>query len=180
MKERFQFVCVALIFFAVMEFGFSVLIRDDMSNFIGSIVINFMYLNIAFWILNKWFPIDKLSIKSEFKIFLIFGFVGLFIEWFLIGNSPWGNPQASQHTMFIYWGGAILFSRILMLKDEKFMKLRTYMKRYFFGFSLLYILGGIISSGEVRFVYLILGAIVGYDLMMVFYIWYFRILKKEN
>ena len=102
MRKYFQFVIVGLIFFAVMEFAFSVQIRGDVDNFIGSIFINFFYFSFAYGVIKLLFKFQEISYKKDIFLFIFFGIIGLLIEWFLIGNSPWGNPQASQITMFMY------------------------------------------------------------------------------
>lgn len=193
MKNYFQFVIVGLIFFAVMEFAFSVQIRGDIDNFIGSIFINFFYFSLAYGLIKLLFKFQEISYKKDIFLFIFFGIIGLLIEWFLIGNSPWGNPQASQITMFMYWGGGVLFSKLLLETKLEFSQVKKYSIIFFFIYSILYLGGGFAISNDIvyeedevsyRFIFLILFAMVGYNVMFIFYVWYIlvsrRIEKEEK
>lgn len=48
------------------------------------------------------------------QVWLILGALpGMTLEWFIIGNSPWGNPQASQLGMFIFHASWPVWGRLL-------------------------------------------------------------------
>lgn len=193
MRNYFQFVLIGLIFFAVMEFAFSVQIRGDVDNFIGSIFINFLYFSFAYGTIKLLFKSQEISYKKDIFLFIFFGIVGLAIEWFLIGNSPWGNPDASQITMFMYWGGGVLFSKLDLETRLEYTRVKKYTVLFFIIYSVLYLGGGFLISNEIvfeedqvsyRFIFLILFAMVGYNLMLIFYVWYIlvsrRIEKEEK
>ncbi|MCX7860333.1 MAG: hypothetical protein N2385_09590 [Chloroflexus sp.] len=53
------------------------------------------------------------SLWSTLIAMLLAGSFGLAFEWFVIGNSPWQNPDAIQWGMFVYWLGLFTIPRIL-------------------------------------------------------------------
>ena len=49
---------------------------------------------------------------------------GLMVEWFLIGNSPWGNPDASQIGMAAYWACLVVVPLIVIDPDLQLRRLK--------------------------------------------------------
>jgi hypothetical protein len=72
--------------------------------------------------------------------YLLFGFLGLMVEWFLLGNAPVLEPFQiiTQPGMFTYWGSLMLAPCLLMEAD--FAGLKRAFVRYFAAFSFLYLL----------------------------------------
>jgi hypothetical protein len=95
------FVGIGVTVAAVGETQYSVFIRGEYANLFGAVVFNTLYLSVSatFTILQKIKP-PALCVAAHT---VLFGSLGLGIEWFLIGNSPWGNPDAHQAAMFAYW-----------------------------------------------------------------------------
>ena len=172
-KKLATYLLVGLVFFAVTEYMFSVIIRGDHSNFLGSIVFNTIYLTFVFFSSKL---IDRLLGRwgiEDIVIYFVYGSIGLAIEWFLVGNSPWGNPDASQVTMFSYWAGAVMMARIFTNNGKGLSRIRGAILLFFIPYSVLSVtLGHCLPTDELRFVTMILLAIAGYNLMNGFYIWY--------
>ncbi|MFA5992568.1 MAG: hypothetical protein WC796_02600 [Candidatus Pacearchaeota archaeon] len=173
-KNFLIYIIVALVFFAVMEFMFSVLIRGDLSNFFGSIVFNLVFVIFVFFSSKLIDLAFRKSWVADVVVYFVYGFVGLMIEWFIIGNSPWQNPLASQVTMFSYWAGAIIMARIFTDDSKKLKSLKRGTLLFFVPYAFISIAAGfLIVNYEWRFAVLIWLAIIGYDLMNIFYLWYF-------
>ena len=183
MKQYTIYILVGLVFFAVMEYMFSVIIRGDLSNFLGSIIFNAFYLTIGYFsskVIDRFFKPWKIE---DVIIYLFYGCVGLAIEWYLIGNSPWNNPDANQIAMFSYWAGAVIIARIFTNPDNDLWKLKRAILLFFIPYSVISIaLGHILPTYELRFGIMILLAIAGYDFMNLFYFWYFyhRFKRSSN
>lgn len=47
------------------------------------------------------------------------GLVGLAFEWFAVGNSPWGNPDALQSGMFAFHAAYPLWGAILLNRADR-------------------------------------------------------------
>ncbi len=164
-----------LFFLLVMEFMYKIQIFGDMGAFLFTPVIQIPFLAFAYF--TSGFFDERLGMKDwkEPFYYIIYGLIGLIpVEWVLCGNSPWGNPQAVQLIMFTYWGGSVVFSR--MVVDPSVGKVKRWTSGYFLLFtSAAFVLGFLIPEGD-RFGWVILMSLIGYGLMNVFFVWYF--LKK--
>jgi hypothetical protein len=83
-----------------------------------------MYLTL--WAAAAWLLLRLLG-KRPLTILIITalaGFVGLMIEWFVIGNSPWGNPDASNIGMFAYWACMVVVPIALLDTAPQTQRLR--------------------------------------------------------
>ena len=55
----------------------------------------------------------RLAPALPVPVWLILGAApGMALEWFVIGNSPWGNPQASQLGMFVFHASWPIWGRV--------------------------------------------------------------------
>lgn len=51
--------------------------------------------------------------RAPERMWLVIGCVpGMALEWFVIGNSPWGNPDALQSGMFVFHGTYPIWGRM--------------------------------------------------------------------
>jgi hypothetical protein len=154
------FVLLGLLTAAVGEWQFSVFLRSDLENFTGSVFFNTLYLTGVS--LATRLLLSTLRNRPRFILpyTAFFGFAGLMVEWFLIGNSPWGNPQASQLGMFAYWACmALVPLRFLMGKPA----IQGFILRYALGYTALALLGQFATpSPDWRFAFHIYAVIFGY------------------
>lgn len=98
-----RFVLLGLLTAAVGERQFSVFLRHDLENFAGSPAFNALYLTGVYVVTRPFFAALSRHPRGVALYAVVFGCAGLLVAWFLIGNSPWGNPQASQIEVFAYW-----------------------------------------------------------------------------
>ena len=91
------------------------------------------------------------------------------VEWFLIGNSPWGNPDASQVGMFAYWACMALVPLVFLLQNRP---LRHFIVRYGLVYVVLVLLGQVfVADPGWRFAFHIYAVILGYLGLMTGVVW---------
>jgi hypothetical protein len=156
------FVLVGIITAAVGELQFSVFIRGDWANLYGSMFFNALYLTGAFFLVNVIFRL--LPRRAAFLLTLVLAAVGgLMVEWFTIGNSPWGNPDASQLGMAAYWACLVIVPLIIIDPDSRLHPLKRRLGVYALIYTALALAGQwLIPSAEWRFVYHIGLVVFGY------------------
>ncbi len=165
MKTRLRFVLLGLVTAAVGEWQFSVFLRGDMKNFVGSLLFNSVYLVIVVALTQS-----ALRRRRESRMLLLLytallGLSGLMVEWFLIGNSPWGNPDASQIGMFAYWAciGLVPLSFL-----HKHRSLHVFIYRFGVLYVVFVLLGQfLITNPDWHFAFHIYAVILGYSLLMI-------------
>ena len=117
------FILIGVLTAAVGELQFSVFIRGDWANLFGSMVFNAVYLAGAFVVTRLLFRL--LPRRAAFLLTVALAAVaGLMVEWFLIGNSPWGNPDASQIGMAAYWACLVVVPLIVIDPDLRLRRLK--------------------------------------------------------
>ena len=123
------FVLVGVLTAAVGELQYSVFIRGDWANLFGSMVFNTLYLTGAFIVSRILFRFA--SRRPAFLMCVALAAVaGLMVEWFAIGNSPWGNPDASQIGMAAYWACLVVVPLIIIDPDPQLRRLKRSIAAY--------------------------------------------------
>lgn len=135
MKRFFTFVLLGSGTALVCEFAFNIFVAHTYGNFIFTIFLYPVYLSL-FYCLQQFVlhSVAKRPTTLFVLTYFVGGTIGLAIEWFIIGNSPSGNPDAIQWGMWVYWA-AVVCIPTLYLQDPKRGK-RTFI-------SLIAIYGGI-------------------------------------
>ncbi len=169
MQTFLQFLLLGLLTAAIGEWQFSVFLRDDLDNFIGSLFFNTLYLA-GVYVLAR---LLQATLRNRPKFILVytgfFGLTGLMVEWFLIGNSPWGNPDASQVGMFAYWACMALVPLAFLLQNRP---LQHFIVHYGLVYVVLALLGEVfITNLGWRFAFHIYTVILGYLGLMTGILW---------
>lgn len=156
------FVSIGVVVAAVGELQFSVLVRGDWANLYGSMVFNAVYLSGAFLVTLLIFRL--LPQRLAFLVGAVLAAAGgLAVEWFLIGNSPWGNPDANQIGMAAYWAGMVLVPWLLIDSDPRLRPLKRVIGFYALGYVALAALGqGLIQSIEWHYAFHVWTVVIGY------------------
>ncbi len=90
------------------------------------------------------------------------------VEWFAIGNSPWGNPDASQIGMAAYWACLVIVPLIIIDPDSRLRPLKRRVGVYALIYTALALAGQwLIPSAEWRFAYHIGLVVLGYIGLLV-------------
>ncbi len=157
-----SFILIGVTTAAVGELQFSVLIRGDWANLFGSMVFNAFYLTGAFLVTRL--TLRLLPRRVAFLVCAVLAAVGgLAVEWFLIGNSPWGNPDASQIGMAAYWAGMVIVPWLLTDPDPHLRPLWRVVGFYALVYVALVALGqGLIPSAEWRYAFHVWTVVIGY------------------
>jgi hypothetical protein len=104
LRKLLAFVALGVATAAPGELQFSIFIRGDVANFRGAMVVDAIYLGLFFAGISLFKVLTGgIGRGMYYGALGVSGAAGLAIEWSLIGNSPWDNPQASQLGMFAYW-----------------------------------------------------------------------------
>jgi hypothetical protein len=168
--QSIQFIFVGLFTAAVGEWQFSVFLRSDLQNIFGSLAFNTLYLA-GVTLLTCLFITP---LRRQPRWILLYaacgGISGLAVEWFLIGNSPWGNPDANQLGMFAYWACMSLVPLMFLLQKYS---VQAFILRYGLIYLVLACLGQVfITSPAWRFAFHIYAVILGYLGLMLVILWF--------
>ncbi len=155
------FVIIGVLTAAVGELQFSVFVRGDWANLYGSMFFNALYLTGAFVVTRLLFR--ALPRRAAFIVTVGLAAVcGLMVEWFLIGNSPWGNPDAGQIGMAAYWACLVVVPLIAIDPDPRLRPLKCAIALYGLVYMALVVVGQwLIPSAGWRFAFHIWTVVVG-------------------
>lgn len=161
------FVLIGVLVAFVGEVQYSLFIRGDAANLVGSVGFNTMYLTLAgilTMLLLRWLGRQPLTIAV---LTVAAGGAGLLIEWFVIGNSPWGNPAANDLGMFSYWACMVIVPVALLDRSPHTRPLRRTILIYGLFYTLLALAVQLIPNADIRYVYHIWSVILGYLALLV-------------
>jgi hypothetical protein len=171
----------------VEEFLTIVVIKHDFGSYLFTLLILFpVFLGLVFMSSRL---LDRLlhgEATRELTHFFLFGFVGLMVEWLLIGLSPWSNPSANpilmllfQIGIFSFWSTVAFAPRLFIKDDALNKKTRRAILRFFIPyFMIVYVLGSIVPE-KLKFIAIIPLVIFGYSFLNIFYTKYFRQLVTQ-
>lgn len=179
MNRLLKFIIVGLVFAAVGEYLLSVIVRGDPINLLRASFYNILILIFVFYSSKL---IDR-NIKNERNanliFFFVYGFMGLMVEWFVIGNSPWQNPSANQFGMFAYWSTLITMARISTMKGVLYQTLNRRLMKFFIIFTAVSVIGGhMLPIFEMRLFVMVWALVLGYGFMSLLILWNF--LKRPS
>jgi hypothetical protein len=182
MKKLFAFIFLGLLFAIPGEILNQILSRQDPRAFGSTLISYTILLLIGFFVGNGLYRLIGSRSRAALVNYLLFGTLGLMVEWFLLGNAPVLDifQVVTQPGMFSFWGTMLLAPWFLM-EPPAFLILKIAFLKYFVAFSLVYLLvasllprakGGIFLG----FVIFAIGS-VGLN---YFYWKYFRLLRKQE
>jgi hypothetical protein len=185
MKKFLTFLAVGSFFSTVEEFLTVVVLRHDVPSYVFTLLILFpAFLTLVYFSSRL---LDRLSASEparELAHFFAYGIVGLMIEWFLIGLSPWSNPEANpflmllfQLGMFSFWASVAFLPRLFTNPRDLNRNIsRSILKFYLPYFVLVYVVGLSIppQPPDKRFLTIIASIVLGYLSLNLFYASYFR------
>lgn len=175
-----------LLLFVLLGLGFAVpgevlnqiLSRHNVPAFRSTMISYTVLLLIGFVVDKGIIAVLKKS-RARLVYYLLFGFLGLMVEWFLLGNAPVLEPFQiiTQPGMFTFWGTMMLGPRLLMEPDLGALK--KSFARFFVLFSLFYLVVALVipqDKGGIYFAFIIFAT--GTTALNWFYVKYFRELAK--
>jgi len=142
-----MFVLLGLGFAAPGEVLNQILARHNVRAFSSTMISYTVLLMVGFFVGKGLGAIFSKS-KARLIYYLLFGFLGLMVEWFLLGNAPVLEPFQiiTQPGMFTYWGTMLLAPWLMM--EPEFPELKRSFARFFVLFSAFYLLVALIVPRE--------------------------------
>jgi hypothetical protein len=109
MRPLLFFVFLGLLFAAPGEILNQILARQNIRAFRSTMISYAVLLLIGFFV-GRGFSAAFRKSRARLAYYLLFGFLGLMVEWFLLGNAPVLEPFQiiTQPGMFTYWGTMLL------------------------------------------------------------------------
>ena len=180
MKKLLIFVLLGLLVSAPGEILNQLLARHNLRAFRSTMISYGVLLLIGFFASKGLSAVCPKS-KALLIQYLLFGFLGLMVEWFLLGNAPVLEPFQiiTQPGMFTYWGTMLLAPCLIM--ERGFAELKRSFARFFASFSLLYLLVALVlprAKGGIFLGFVLFAA--GTTALNYFYVKYFTGLRQEE
>src|SRR5437773_9146055 len=137
MQLAFKFYCIGLIVAGLEEFITQGVLKNNLGGWIIPTVIAFLPFLIIVRSVSRFLEQRLTEQNAVLIYYLISGGIGLSVEWFLIGLSPWKDPDAHplamlvlQVGMFSSWSGVAFAPRILLDKRDFVSPVRRRLKRF--------------------------------------------------
>ena len=167
MKNYFIFILYWILFIGPAEFIIQTRIIPNGSFFSTCMIYAFL-LALYYFFRKKSFGILPSRWNRSIEAFIL-GLFWLFVmEWLIIGNSPSGNPNALQSSMFIWWVWVFLFPKVFTL--EIYRPLRKWLILYTICFTLLFSLPIILGKNPLFFIPIYAYGLWGYYYFLFRYI----------
>lgn len=171
MKAFLAFVAIGSVFATVEEFLTIVVLRHDIPSYVFTLIILFpVYLSLVYAtsrLLDRGFGRGSSRLLAHF---LVYGWVGLMMEWFLMGLAPWSNPEAPpllmlgfQLGMFAFWATVATAPRVFLDPDPSCRRARGRMLKFGVPFFVIVYAIALSIPASLRFGAIILLILIGYS-----------------
>jgi hypothetical protein len=162
------------------EFLFCVLVRQSVPDYLFTLAAYPVILALAYGPL-RWIERHLPGpLAADVSVYAFVGLAGLAIEWFIIGNSPWANPDASDLGMFAYWATVLAMPRLLLDRRDYLRPVRRAAAVAFaaFGAGALWI--GLLTPQALRLFVLVWVVVIGYAGMNLFFLRAFVLTSRHS
>jgi hypothetical protein len=170
------FILFGLMFAIPGEILNQILARHNIAAFRTTLISYTFLLFIGFFAWKGLHTLLKNRARAALAHYLLFGTLGLMVEWLLLGNAPVLDPFQiiTQPGMFTFWG-TMLLGPALMMETSEFQELKNAFFCFFVVMSLLYLLLAVVLPKEKGGIFL--GFVFfagGTTALNYFYLKYFR------
>ena len=182
MKDYLTFLMAGTFFSTVEEFLTIVVLKHDVPSYLMTLIL--LFPGFLTFVFLSGRIIDRVLLNSprrDATHFVVYATVGLLIEWFAIGLSPWSNPAANpilmtlfQLGMFSFWGTVAFAPRLFIRSDAHSLSTRRSLLRFYIPYFLIVYLVTFTVSEQNRFAVTIILIIVGYYVVVMRLLWSFR------
>ena len=187
MQPAFKFYSIGLTVAGLEEFITQGVLKKNLGGWIIPTVIAFLPFLIIVRGVSKFLDPRFSEQKAAFIYYLISGGIGLAVEWFLIGLSPWSNPSAHPLAMFVlqagmfsFWSGVAFAPRLLLDQREFASGVRKGFK-YFLIAGMAVIYGVTFATPrKAQFLAGIASVLTIFIALNFYYLQYFRALTKHS
>ena len=161
------------------EFLFCVLVRQSFPDYLFTLAAYPVILALAYgpmrWI-ERRMPTPQ---SADLAVYTFAGLAGLAIEWFIIGNSPWANPDANDLGMFAYWATVLAMPRLLLDRRDYLRPVRRAAAVAFAAFSAAALTIGLLTPQALRLFVLVWLVVIGYAGMNLFFLRAFVLTSRQ-
>lgn len=152
------------------EFLFCVLVRQSVGDYLFTLAAYPVILALAYGPL-RWIERHLPGpLAADVGVYAFAGLAGLAIEWFIIGNSPWANPDANDLGMFAYWATVLAMPRFLLDRRAYLRPVRRGAAIAFAAFGAAALTIGLLTPQALRLFVLVWVVVIGYAGMNLFFL----------
>ena len=152
------------------EFLFCVLVRQSLPDYLFTLAAYPAILALTDFPL-RWIERRMPSpLSADVAAYAFAGLAGLAIEWFVIGNSPWANPEANDLGMYCYWATVLALPRLLLDRRPYLRHVRRAAARAFGAFAVAALTIGLLTPQVLRLFVLVWVVVIGYAGMNLFFL----------
>ena len=187
MQPAFKFYSIGLIVAGLEEFITQGVLKHNLGGWIIPTVIAFLPFLIIVRVVSKFLDQRFSEQKAAFIYYLISGGIGLAVEWFIIGLSPWSNPSAHPLAMFVlqagmfsFWSGVAFAPRLLLDQREFAAGVRKGFKRFLIGGMAVIYVVTFATPRKAQFLAGIGSVLTIFIALNFYYLQYFRALTKHS
>jgi hypothetical protein len=168
--KRFLLTLVLGSLFATLgEFLFCVLVRQSVPDYLFTLAAYPVILALTYGPLSWIERHLRGPLAAAVGVYALAGLAGVAIEWFIIGNSPWANPDANDLGMFAYWATVLAMPRLLLDQRAYLRPVRRAAAVAFAAFSAAALLIGLLTPQALRLFVLVWVVVIGYAGMNLFF-----------
>lgn len=180
MKRFLLTLFLGSLFATLGEFLFCVLVRQSVPDYLFTLAAYPVILALAYGPL-RWIERHLPGpLAADVGVYALAGLAGLAIEWFIIGNSPWANPDANDLGMFAYWATVLAMPRLLLDRRAYLRPVRRAAAVAFAAFSAAALLIGLLTPQALRLFVLVWVVVIGYAGMNLFFLGAFFLTSKHS
>jgi hypothetical protein len=181
MKKFLSFLAIGTLFSTVEEFLTVVVLRGDLGAYFFTLLILFpAFLTFMFFSSRGVDRLFKSEPARELTHLIMGGLIGLAIEWFVIGLSPWSDPDANpvvmlvfQLGMFSFWSTVGFAPRLFLNPGELSRRTRKAMLIFCLPYLLFTYFIALTIPETSKFIAIIALIVFGYLFLNLFYLLYF-------
>jgi hypothetical protein len=180
-RRLLAFIAVGSFFATVEEFLTVVVLRRDVASYLFTLVVLFPVFLTFVWASSRllnW--LARRQATQEVLHFFLYGLLGLVIEWFLIGLTPWSDPNAHpavmllfQLGMFSFWATVAFAPRLFLTPGDASRRARRAILTFYLPYFLAVYIVALSIPERWRFVVVIALIVFGYLTLNGFYLAYF-------
>ena len=181
MSRFLRFLGIGSAFSTVEEVLTVLVLRGDLGAYLFTLFILFPAFLTFVWISRRLLTrFVRLQPVRDLIHYLLYGLVGLLIEWFAIGLSPWSDPDANpilmvvfQAGMFSFWATVAFAPLLFVNPDPLSRQARGWVLHFYIPYFVLTYVAALLSPSSLKFVVIVGLIVLGHLALNVFYVRYF-------
>ena len=192
MRRYLAFLGIGTLFSTVEEFLTVGILKHDFPAYLFTLIVLFpAFLTFVYFASRLVCRLARRKAAQELVHFWLPGSVGILIEWFVIGLSPWAGPRANivlvllfQTGMFCFWATVGYAPRVFASADSAAADTRRSILRFYLPYFALVYVAVFLAPVSLRFAVMIPAIVVGYAvvaaLLLVYALRFRRYSTRES